>query len=330
MSSPTVRGRRQRTRWTLDELHKQRALLLGFSLAASTRSAYSSALRSYHEFCQTHGFPEDPTPETLSLYISWQSVYLEPRTIASYLSGIVSELESFYPHIHISRKHPLVVRALKGAKRLYSQPVNQKRALTILDLERFIIAQPSTLSYDKTLFITILLTGFFGLFRLNELLYPDNAKLRDPRKLMLRSSFSVSSSSFTGLLPGHKADAFFTGHQILIHKRDGPVNPVHFFSLYLSNRDHLFPGFIPLWLRSDGSVPTRSWFMSILKSTFPDNVAGSSLRAGGASWLASLGASGDLIQAAGRWSSDSYKIYIRKHPLLLHEIMSYRSTSLAP
>jgi len=327
MNPSSLGGRRQRTRWSLEELRKQRALLLGFALAPSSRLAYSTALRSYHQFCELHNFPEDPTPETLSLYISWQSTYIEPRTIGSYLSGIASQLESVYPHVRVSRNHPLVVRALKGAKRLYSKPVHQKRALSISDFESLLTKLPLVLSHDLKLFLAILFTGFFGLHRLSELLYPDNIKLRDPRKLMLRSTFSVSPSSYSGLLPGHKADSFFTGHQILIHKRFGPVNPVFYFSLYLSSRDLAFPGFLPLWLRADGSIPTRSWFISLLKIYFPDNVAGSSLRAGGASWLASLGASGDLIQAAGRWSSDTFKIYIRKHPLLLNNLLSTQISS---
>jgi hypothetical protein len=50
---------------------------------------------------------------------------------------------------------------------------------------------------------------------------------------------------------------------------------------------------------------------------FPTDLAGQSLRAGGATALALAGVSNDLIQAAGRWSSDVFQAYIRKHPILL-------------
>ena len=39
--------------------------------------------------------------------------------------------------------------------------------------------------------------------------------------------------------------------------------------------------------------------------------------AGGATTLAELKIPPHLIQAAGRWSSEAWKIYIRKHPILL-------------
>ncbi|KAE9409017.1 hypothetical protein BT96DRAFT_758468, partial [Gymnopus androsaceus JB14] len=61
----------------------------------------------------------------------------------------------------------------------------------------------------------------------------------------------------------------------------------------------------------------RSWFIRRLRAHFTDNVAGHSLRSGGATWLASLGVLVELIQAIGRWASESFKIYIRTHPVLL-------------
>jgi hypothetical protein len=57
-----------------------------------------------------------------------------------------------------------------------------------------------------------------------------------------------------------------------------------------------------------------------LHSFFSHDVAGHSLRAGGATWLAMSGVSVDLIQAIGRWTSSSFKIYIKTHPVLLTAI----------
>ena len=39
--------------------------------------------------------------------------------------------------------------------------------------------------------------------------------------------------------------------------------------------------FPQLWLRSDGSMPSRSWFLSRLHSVFPCSIGGHSMRAGG-------------------------------------------------
>jgi hypothetical protein len=60
--------------------------------------------------------------------------------------------------------------------------------------------------------------------------------------------------------------------------------------------------------------------MRRLRMFFPSEIAGQSLRAGGATMLADLGVSPNIIQAAGRWSSEAFRIYIRKNPFLLHNL----------
>jgi hypothetical protein len=90
----------------------------------------------------------------------------------------------------------------------------------------------------------------------------------------------------------------------------------------LTSRDRLFPNFPELWLRSHGGIPTRSWFMGRFRSLLTDpNLNGHSLRAGGATALALAGATPQTIQAAGRWSSDEFRKYIRLHPFLLQALI---------
>jgi hypothetical protein len=94
------------------------------------------------------------------------------------------------------------------------------------------------------------------------------------------------------------------------------------FLRYLKSRDTLFPLASPLWLTAAGSVPTRTFFLARLRTVLADrSVGGQSLRTGGATTLAEHGAAPHVIQAAGRWASDTFQIYIRKHPLLLHALM---------
>jgi hypothetical protein len=63
------------------------------------------------------------------------------------------------------------------------------------------------------------------------------------------------------------------------------------------------------------------WFVSQLHTLFPDSISSHSLQAGGATSLAAAGISADHIQAMGRWSSNSFYIYIRKNPALLHALL---------
>ncbi|KAH8930079.1 hypothetical protein BT69DRAFT_1180113, partial [Atractiella rhizophila] len=62
----------------------------------------------------------------------------------------------------------------------------------------------------------------------------------------------------------------------------------------------------------------RSWFIRRLRMHFSSDVAGHSLRSGGATHLAANGIPDSTIQKIGRWSSEAFQIYIRNHPILIH------------
>jgi hypothetical protein len=63
-----------------------------------------------------HTIPVDPTPETLSFYVAYQSSFINPKSVDSYLSGICNQLETFYPDIWKNRSSTIVSRTLAGAK----------------------------------------------------------------------------------------------------------------------------------------------------------------------------------------------------------------------
>ncbi|KAH8919584.1 hypothetical protein BT69DRAFT_1206803, partial [Atractiella rhizophila] len=62
----------------------------------------------------------------------------------------------------------------------------------------------------------------------------------------------------------------------------------------------------------------RSWFIRQLRRFFSSDIAGHSLRSGGATHLAANGVPESIIQKIGRWSSEAFQIYIRQHPILIH------------
>jgi hypothetical protein len=175
----------------------------------------------------------------------------------------------------------------------------------------------SSSSHDDLLFFVILLVGFHGLMRLGELVWPDKKSLQDYRKVTKRSSVELLPEGFSFFLPGHKADRFFEGNRIVLQRNSSGDDLDSPFRKYLASRDSLFPFHPELWLREDGSIPTRSWFIRHLREHFPSDVAGHSLRAGGATALAQAGIPPHIIQAIGRWASDTFQIYIRHHPVLL-------------
>jgi hypothetical protein len=318
MSTPTPSSRQPlRAPWTRERLEHERAVALGNAIDASSAAAYSSALQSYISFCRSHGFSIDPTPDTLSFYTVYMCHHIKPESVNSYLSGICNQLEPYYPHARPNRRHQLVARTLRGCKKLRAVATTRKRPLMRSELSALQPRYMSSSSHDDLLFFVILVVGFHGLMRLGELVWPDKKSLQDYQKVTKRSSVELLPEGFSFFLPGHKADRFFEGNRIVLQWNASGDDPDSPFRKYLASRDSLFPFHPELWLRENGSIPTRSWFIRHLREHFPSDVAGHSLRAGGATALAQAGIPPHIIQAIGHWASDTFQIYIRHHPVLL-------------
>ena len=82
--------------WTLEQLNYEHSIILGMLINHSTSTIYSSTLNLYLTFCKSHGLPVDPTPKTLSYYITFQSFYINPnQSILTSLESATSSNHSF-------------------------------------------------------------------------------------------------------------------------------------------------------------------------------------------------------------------------------------------
>src|SRR6266511_14063 len=167
---------------------------------------------------------------------------------------------------------------MRGCLKSRGTVVQRKKALLLDDLCILTIRFHGSHIHDDLLFIAILLTGFHGLLRLGEMTFPDDASIRDWRKVTKRSSLLVCPTSYEFLLPGHKGDKTFEGNRVIVRALCSALDPCPLFSQYLSSRDRLFPASSPLWLTSSGCVPNRSFFLSRFHLFFPKSFAGASLR----------------------------------------------------
>ena len=320
----------QRETWPHEHLVHAHALALGQAIDSSTWKNYRLALNSYLNFICLHNLPVKPTINTLSFCTVYMCHYIKPDSVNTYLLGICQQLEPFFENIQELRWSQLIHQTLQGCKWLHGSPIKRKRALTINDLTVVTQHLISSTSHNNLLFMTILLVGFFTLMRLGELTYPDDTKLQNPRKLSPCHSVKMHMGSFEFFLPGHKADQFFKGNTILLHKNNLPCNPAKFFTCYLTSHDHHFPLSPHLWMQEDGSVPTHSFFITQLHHFFEHNIGGQFMQTGGATSLAENGALPQLIQAIGHWASLSFQIYIQKHPMLLHAMLYTHPSYIVP
>jgi hypothetical protein len=248
--------------------------------------------------------------------------HIRPASVSAYLSGICNTLEPFFPDVRAHRNSAIVSKSLAGMKKLRGASVpHQKRALTSDDLS-MLASFFSSHDYDNHLFLAMLLTGFSALLRLGEMTLPDTVSIRSSKKFPLRHTLTLLPSQYSFFLPFHKADRLYEGSKVIVlSKPISHLDPVSFMSAYISCRDAAFPYHPELWLTSDGVIPTSSWFISRLHQALGPEVGGHSLRSGGATALALSGVPDNVIQGMGRWSSDSFKIYIRKHPVILHALL---------
>jgi hypothetical protein len=319
--SPFLARQPNRLPWPREKLVRERAIAISHALDLSTQRNYGSACNSYLAFVRNHGLPVEPTPDTLSFYVVYMCHQISPRSVSTYLSGLVSQLQPYFPDVKSARHSRIVRQTLQGCHKMLAQPTKRKRALTTSDVRLVLHHYESSSQHDDLLFLSLFLTAFFALMRLGELVFSDDHFVHDWKKITRRSSVRFEDDSYGFILPAHKADRLFDSSRVLVCGDKFSFPTLLHFRRYLSSRDSLFPLASPLWLTSAGSVPTRAFFMRRLRKFFPSEIAGQSLRAGGATMLADLGISPHIIQAAGRWSSEAFRIYIRKNPFLLHNLI---------
>jgi integrase len=249
--------------------------------------------------------------------------HIKPASVDSYLSGICNQLEPWFPKVREIRGSALVSKTLTGCKKMRGTSVTRKRPFSEADLLHLLNTFGTSTRYDDMLFLAIAFTAWHCLMRLGEIVAHDNPKYRSVRKSIKRHTVNISSSPphISFFLPMHKADRLFEGSHIVLEKRASRLDPFAIFLQYLQQRDRRFSLYPQLWLRENGSTPTRSWFLRRIRALFPPEYAGHSLRSGGATALAIAGVPPDRIQAIGRWSSNTFQIYIRKNPVLLQALL---------
>lgn len=310
-------SRTPRPRMSLADVDARTRYLQANAIERSTSNNYATGARYYLNFCLKHSLPLDPTPQTLARYLAYTSQFISSGP--KYLSGARHYLAEFYPSFDANRAHPLVQATIAGARKIRADPVKRKLPLRQRHLVEFEAKAKRTGDYDDFLFAVILSCCFYACHRSGELIWKNQKSLQDWRKVVKRSSLHFELGHAGYRLPYHKTDRFFRGTDILFTTQEF-ANPTVLLKDYATRRDALHGCKAALFIREDGSVPTRSWFDTKFFAILDRQYGGHSCRAGGATYYASLGLSEAIIQALGRWSSQAWKDYIRDNPTVRAEL----------
>lgn len=269
-------------------------------------------------------------------YVSYLGIHrnVDSKTIDNYLSGLRM--------LHISLgfsvptlKSPIVKMAIKGTKRRQNLKdelkVKKKRraiSLPILEYISHQIAVDPVLSvFDKQLYFAVCLTGFFGSFRMGEIV-SRQAKSFDSQFTLLTEdvSFNIvpfpdgsSVKSFRFRIKSPKIEKVSVGDEVEVFEVDSPMDPIAALSRYigmLEERGWQDP-VKPLFRRDNGMCITRDHLNKFLKNKLSpllasdDLVSCHSFRAGISSHMTGWGFSSDEIMGQGRWSSSSWELYCK-------------------
>ena len=101
---------------SLSILDEQLKYLQSNAIKLTTWKGYATGMCDYITFCLNHSLPLDPTPETLSRYIAYTSIFIV--SAPKYLSGARHFLCQIYPNFDTNHAHPFVQATIVGSKKI--------------------------------------------------------------------------------------------------------------------------------------------------------------------------------------------------------------------
>ena len=293
----------------MDQLMSYQRLLQDSSLAASTRRSHRSQLQCYSRFCERYTLSAFPClPRQACLYAAFLSEWMAHASIVNYLSAVWHhQLALGFPSYSSDF---ILTQTLRGIRRSFSRhrptrlPLSVPQLLSLFQEINTLLPQDLTFWAAVTLAFRALLRKCHYTSSCHMLLWQDISIYPDHLALVLRSS---------------KTDQFSSNpHRVLLNSSPGSALCPVFWLSELARIHHpseLDPVFrIPV---PGGLVPISSaWFNKRLKTLSaligldPSIISSHSLRHGGASFMASLGADIADIRARGSWASSAIFRYL--------------------
>lgn len=297
---------------SLSQLVALRQTLWHAALEPSTRNRYERAMKAWATFARSLSLPHFPTAENLSLFVTFRCQFAIPSTIRGELSGMAYYFKAIdAERWEQARSDVDVARVLIGAAKLAPHSPNQAIPLPLPLLSTALSSLLSlSSSYDELLWAALSVVAFFSCARGQEITAYDDPELRDKKKYSLRSTVRLTKEGFAVHLPYHKSDPLYTGSRLSFAASDAS-SLLTIVRVYLAVRDELFGEAGYLWLRENGEVPTRKWWVERVQQRCGKEFSGHSFRAGGATWYAMRGVSENTIKRIGRWKSDTWQLYVR-------------------
>ena len=301
------------------------------SVAQSTQKTYATAFTHLKEAEKMLGrsFSSPPTEKEMLLFTSLlASKGLKRTTITSYLSGL--RFISFSRGATNPTKLPqLGLQLLAGisnsdrnakveAEKVARRPITLNMVVL---LGHAIATKPNWSDFERSLRWTVILLGFWGSFRMGELIGQEKFKFNSDTSLMPGDIKFLDNSVSLWLRNPKVVSAGGDVVEVWAVQERPDLDPVLALQKYMSLRNERFglADTWPVFLHDTGAIFSKAQLNLDLKKMldlFPplatstrDKWSGHSFRAGLTSLLQSLGFTEKQIKSWGRWKSAAYLLY---------------------
>lgn len=289
----------------------------------STRQTYGSGLLLYHVFCDVNSIQEsDRAPARaglISAFVAGLAGQYSVSCISNYLAGLAAWHTLHGLAWAIDERE--LAALLRGAARLAPAPKKQRAPLTVDVLSRILCVLDISNSLDVA-FAAALTTCFWGTARVNEVTVPRLDAFRTQSHVTaacVSHRTDASGNAVTVIhVPSTKCDPL-NGEDIFWASQPGPADPaVALQRQRVHNSPDATTHLFSYTDRSGKRVPmTRSNFLKRLKTAAAaagvELPAGHSIRIGSTTEYLLRGVPFDVMRAKGRWKSDAFLLYLRKH-----------------
>lgn len=295
--------------------------------APGTRETYGSGLLVYHAFCDSNHIEDSEwcpvSTFTLLRFITTCAGSYAGSSLTNYVFAVKAW--------HTLHGTPWLVNmtevqaALDGAAKL--APKSSKRPKRLPWTPELINRIADTLNPSAPLDAATFacLTVIFWTMSCTREFVTPNLKSKDPTEFISRGAIHEETDRnglkvLRFMLPRTKIAR--TGEDVYCSRQDGPSDPIaalsnHLSLNYPSSTDPLFS-----WRHPSGTRPlTRTAFTSRLDLAFvalnQPKLQYHGLRIGSVLEYLLRGIPFDVVKTMGRWSSDSFTLYLRKHAVVL-------------
>ncbi|KDQ19713.1 hypothetical protein BOTBODRAFT_101617 [Botryobasidium botryosum FD-172 SS1] len=297
----------------------------------STRQSYASGLLTFHVFCDMKDVPEEQrAPACLVLITSFAAtlagVYAG-ATISNYVSGI--RAWHILHGVPWNLKSPELNAMYKAVEAM--TPATSKRASRKPYTIEFIVAIKGQLNLDLPLDAAVfacLTTAFYCAARLGEFTVPRldafdptiHVKPSNMRHERSKEGFPIT----VFFIPRTKISAH--GEDVYWARQDGPTDPEAAWANHARVNDppadsHLFSHRINKARRPLTKTAIVNRLSKAAKAAGLDPIPGQGIRIGATLEYLTRHLSFEMVKVKGRWTSNSFQKYLRKHAQVMAPYM---------